>query len=190
MSRKIQRIQKMRTHEVIAEAARAHSPIAGQRLIADKYNFMPSLEAQRKRYAVNMTTGTAAVIFSASLDPSFVGDAARTTPNFSSVFPAPKTDEPQMIVNFTGANPEDPMVWPSRDPALLSRYPRTLFASGTRAGDMSAGARSHLALLKAGVESQLVLWDGLDHCFQYDPDMPESEEAYKMVVGFLTKHMR
>src|SRR5438128_1942017 len=56
VQRKIRRIQKMRTPEVMAEAAQAPNPVAGHRLIGDKYNFGPSLEAQRRRYAVNMTS--------------------------------------------------------------------------------------------------------------------------------------
>jgi acetyl esterase/lipase len=308
MVRKVERIRKMRTPEVMAEAAKAPNPIAGQRMIADKYNFMPSLVAQREHYAVEMTPGTlggvevqtfvpkagvsaenrkrviinlhggafvvgwplvsqiesipiaavgkikvvsvnyglfpetrfprasqdvaavyrellktykpsqigiygcsaggilasaaiawfqkeklpnpaAIAIASANLDPSFIGDSAYATPNFGSVLGAPKSDDPQMILYYTGANAQDTLVWPSRDPKLLAKYPPTLFATGTRAGDMSSATRSHLNLLKAGVESQLALWDGLDHCFFYDPDMPESTEAYALITGFLTKHM-
>jgi epsilon-lactone hydrolase len=308
MTRKIERIRHMRTPEVVAEAAKAPNPVAGQRMISDKYNFMPSLERQRRRYAVDMTPGTiggvevqifepkggvsaqnrkrviinlhgggfvlgwplvsqiesipiaavgkikvisvnyglfpeakfprasedvasvyrellksyepsqigiygcsaggivaseaiawfrkeklpnpaAIVLASASLDPSFIGDSAYVTPRFGSVLPAPKNDDPQMILYFTGADAQDPLVWPSRDPKLLASYPPALFATGTRAGDMSSATRAHLDLLKAGVESQLALWDGLDHCFLYDPDMPESEEAYALITGFLEKHM-
>jgi acetyl esterase/lipase len=130
----------------------------------------------------------AIAILSASLDPSFQGDSAYITPHFGSLLQAPiggKTPFPY----FTGADVNDPLVSPSHSPAILAKFPPTLLATGTRAGDMSATTRSHLDLLKAGVDAQLALWDGLDHCFLYNPDLPESRDAYALIAKFFDTKM-
>lgn len=130
----------------------------------------------------------AIAILSANLDPSFLGDSAFITPQLGSYIAAPKGDK-MPLPYFGDADRKDPLVSPSRDPAVLAKFPPTLLATGTRASDMSASTRAHLDLLKAGVDAQLALWDGLDHCFTYNPDMPESREAYGLVAKFFEAKM-
>jgi acetyl esterase/lipase len=130
----------------------------------------------------------AIAILSASLDPSFLGDSAYLSPHLGGILSPPvngKTEFPY----FTGSDPSDPYVSPSRSPQMLAKFPPTLLATGTRAGDMSATTRSHLDLLKAGVDAEMVLWDGVDHCFLYNPDMPESREAYDVILKFFDRKM-
>ena len=79
---------------------------------------------------------------------------------------------------------KDPLVTPGESPSVLAKFPPTLFVTGTRAFEMSGATRSHVLLSKAGVESQMYLWDGLDHGFCSDPDLPESIEAYKLITRF------
>jgi acetyl esterase/lipase len=126
----------------------------------------------------------AIAILSASLEPLFSGDSAYSTPQFGSVIPTPKNDQLDQTTYFAGADPSDPLVSPSRHPAVLAKFPPTLIATGTRASDMSASTRGHLDLLRVGVDAQLALWDGLDHCFMYNPGTPESREVYEMVARF------
>lgn len=306
MEQKFQRLYQMRKPEVMAGVAKAPNPVQAQRDLGDKMLFGPFLEAQKRRYAVTMTSGkmagvevqifnpnngvsaanknrvlinlhggafmvgwplvsqiesipvastgeikvisvnygmfpeakfprgsqdvaavykellkthkpseigiygcsaggiltseamawfqkeslpspAAIAILSANLDPSFLGDSAFTSPQFGSYIPAP--DKKMQMPYFEGADLNDPLVSPSRSREVLAKFPPTLLATGTRASDMSASTRAHLDLLEAGVDAQLALWDGVDHCFMYNPDMPESREAYGVLAQFFQSRM-
>jgi len=43
----------------------------------------------------------------------------------------------------------------------------------------------HRAFLRAGVDASLVVFEGLNHCFWYDPMLPESREADQIMADFL-----
>jgi acetyl esterase/lipase len=91
---------------------------------------------------------------------------------------------------FGPASDEDPMVDPTRaSPEFLSRFPPVLLLTGTRAFDMSPAIITHRALLRAGVEADLHVFDGLGHCFYYDYKMPESQDAYATMIRFFRKHL-
>jgi acetyl esterase/lipase len=78
---------------------------------------------------------------------------------------------------------------PAASPALLAKFPPTLFITATRAMEMSSAVHSHTQLLKAGVDAEIVIWDGLDHGFFGNPDLPESREAYDVIVKFFDKRL-
>jgi acetyl esterase/lipase len=80
-------------------------------------------------------------------------------------------------------------VWPSASPAVLAKFPPTLFISGTRSADMSGATRSEIELVKAGVDARLFLWDGMEHGFFMNPDLPESREAYQIMWNFFKEQM-
>jgi monoterpene epsilon-lactone hydrolase len=42
----------------------------------------------------------------------------------------------------------------------------------------------HRAFLRAGVDAQLVVFEGLSHCFWYNPSLPESREADEIMAKF------
>jgi len=48
----------------------------------------------------------------------------------------------------------------------------------------------HRAFLRAGADASLVVFDGLNHCFWYDPILPESREANQLMADFFDKHLR
>jgi len=54
---------------------------------------------------------------------------------------------------------------------------------------MSAAVETHRRLVKAGVEADLHLWDGVGHCFVFDVDLPESKEAYDVTGKFFDRHL-
>jgi acetyl esterase/lipase len=86
------------------------------------------------------------------------------------------------------ANPADPLVSPMRGD--LSGLPPTLFLTGTRdafLGDVSLFDR---AMLRAGDETQLVVFDAMPHAFWVYPDWPESDEAYLIMARFFERHLR
>jgi monoterpene epsilon-lactone hydrolase len=128
-------------------------------------------------------------IVSATLSPGFGGDSAYLTPRMGGYFPVPDPSKEPRIPYFTKADLADPLAFPGNSPALLAKFPPTLLATGTRAGDMSATVKSHMDLVSAGVEAKLYLWDGLEHCFLYNPEMPESRQAYKLINKFFADAM-
>ncbi len=90
---------------------------------------------------------------------------------------------------FKGASPSDPLVFPGLSPALLARFPPTLLITGTRDMAMSSVIRSQTLLDRAGVATELHVWDGMWHSFFSDPEIPESREAYEVIVTFFDRHL-
>jgi acetyl esterase/lipase len=90
---------------------------------------------------------------------------------------------------FGSASDDDPMVDPTRSPELLTQFPPTLLVTGTRAFDMSPAIITHRALVRAGVDAQLHVFDGLGHCFYYDAKAPEGRDAYETMTRFFRKHL-
>jgi len=82
-----------------------------------------------------------------------------------------------------------PAVSPINDLELLAQFPPTIFATGTRDFAMSEAAYSHRRMLLAGVESDLLIYDGLGHGFMTNPDLPESRDLYEITVGFYDRHL-
>ena len=117
------------------------------------------------------------------------GDSAYVAPLLNGE-PAPTTllrltDLPY----FKGAKPTDPLVFPATSPALLARFPPTLLITGTRDFTMSSVIQSQRLLSAAGVDAELHVWDGMWHSFFSDPEMPESREAYQVIVDFFERKL-
>ncbi|HDR15279.1 MAG TPA: alpha/beta hydrolase [Desulfobacteraceae bacterium] len=79
-----------------------------------------------------------------------------------------------------------------RDPLLSPVYadywpgfPPTLITTGTRDLFLSNCVRLHRAMLQAGVNVELRIWEGMFHGFELIPDLPESEEARREMAAFL-----
>jgi acetyl esterase/lipase len=80
-----------------------------------------------------------------------------------------------------------------RDPVLspvfadLKGMPPTLFVSGTR--DLLLGDTStlHRAMLHAGVDTRLVVFEALPHAFWYHFEFPETREALQLTADFLAE---
>ncbi|MFC5743902.1 alpha/beta hydrolase [Dyella tabacisoli] len=117
------------------------------------------------------------------------GDSVYTAPplNGDAVpkHPIQLTDLPY----FKGASPTDPQVLPGVSPQLLAKFPPTLLISGTRDFSMSSVIRSHALLTQAGVDADLHVWDGMWHSFFSDPELPESKDAYNVIVKFFARHL-
>lgn len=90
---------------------------------------------------------------------------------------------------FHGANPRDPLVQPGLSPALLAKFPPTLLITGTRDMTLSSVVASQQLLDKAGVKTELHVWDGMWHSFFSDPELPESQDAYRVMVKFFLTHL-
>jgi monoterpene epsilon-lactone hydrolase len=90
---------------------------------------------------------------------------------------------------FEGMNMDDPAISPVESPAILAKFPPTLFANATRDFSMSRAALSYRRLVNAGVEAQLLIFDGLGHGFMTNPDFPESRELYEDAARFYDRHL-
>lgn len=84
-------------------------------------------------------------------------------------------------------NPRNPVLSPIY--ANLHGLPPALFISATRDMLLSGTANLERAYLRAGVNAHLVVFDGLPHAFWYNPSLPESVEASRMMANFFVKHL-
>ncbi len=82
-----------------------------------------------------------------------------------------------------------------KDPVLSPIYadlkgmPPTLLVSSTRDLLLSDTALFHRALLHAGVDAQLVVFEALPHAFWYHFELPETTEALNLMAKFFTKKL-
>lgn len=90
---------------------------------------------------------------------------------------------------FEGASAQDPLVLPINSPEVLRRFPPTLLIAGSRDFTLSSLFASQAAMSEAGVDAELHVWDGMWHAFFFDPDLPESQQVYRVVVDFFAKHL-
>jgi monoterpene epsilon-lactone hydrolase len=124
-------------------------------------------------------------IFSASTGPFSVGDSHHLAPILTGTAAMVEEGGFGMFgLYFGAADPKDPLVYPANSAALLARFPPTLLISGTRAEEMSSVIRSHIDLVKAGVDARLFVWEGMMHGFIINPKLPESNEAYHIITKF------
>jgi acetyl esterase/lipase len=86
-----------------------------------------------------------------------------------------------------GADPRDPLVSPIF--ADLRGLPPTLNITGTRDLLLSGTSNFHRALLKAGVKSELIVYDAMSHAFWYMIGTPESKEALEAMAEFFDRQL-
>ncbi|MBC2667740.1 alpha/beta hydrolase fold domain-containing protein [Novosphingobium piscinae] len=90
---------------------------------------------------------------------------------------------------FDGADYADPLISPALDPQTIGRFPPTLVITGTRAMDLSPAIVTNSALLRAGVASTLIVGEAMGHCYMYQPDLPESRDAYAAIVAHFKRNL-
>jgi len=94
------------------------------------------------------------------------------------------------VAYFSDADFDDPLVEPIRSTAVLAKFPPTLIITSTRDPALSPAVYTHTQLVKAGVEAELHVWEGLGHAFfTVEPDLPEAREAWYVVTKFFDKHL-
>jgi len=133
-------------------------------------------------------------IFCAGAIRGIAGDSTYIAPPFAyAQMPPPpirtemKGGEPGGY--FVGSDAKDPLVSPAYSLAVLAKFPPTLVMTGTRDMAMSGAVYTHTLLVKAGVDADLHVWEGMWHGFFFDPGLPESADAYDVVVKFFDKHL-
>jgi epsilon-lactone hydrolase len=94
-----------------------------------------------------------------------------------------------MMSYFEGVDANDPMVSPAGHLDVLAKFPPTLVITGSRAPDMSPAIYTHNQLIKAGVSADLIVGEGLGHCYIYAANVPEAQDAYSAIARFFDKHL-
>ncbi|WP_206741932.1 alpha/beta hydrolase fold domain-containing protein [Hyphomonas beringensis] len=87
------------------------------------------------------------------------------------------------------ADPYDPLVAPAESDEVMAQFPPTQIITGTRGFELSSAVYTHSRLVKAGVDADLHVWEGMFHGFFYNPDVPESRDAYDVMINFFDKHL-
>jgi epsilon-lactone hydrolase len=127
--------------------------------------------------------------FCGSLGPTG-GDSSHLAPLLVGEMPSPRADsDTANDPYFRGAPVKDPLVAPINSEAVLARFPPTLLLAGSRDFTLSSLFRSQAALTQAGVVAELHVWDGMWHAFIMDPDLPESQQAFHVIVEFFDRHL-
>jgi acetyl esterase/lipase len=98
--------------------------------------------------------------------------------------PAPGLRDHEYIGN---ANAKDPVLSPVY--SNLHGLPPSLLISSERDMLLSGTANLHRALLRAGVDARLVVFDALPHAFWYDAQLPESLEANHIMADFMVREL-
>lgn len=79
---------------------------------------------------------------------------------------------------------------PPRDPVLspifadLHGFPPALLVTGTRDALLSNTSLFHLALLNAGVDARLLVFEAMPHAFWYHFQFPETKQTLEMMAAF------
>jgi acetyl esterase/lipase len=121
---------------------------------------------------------------------SFGGDATYIAFPFGEArMPASRPPGQSQLGYFSGADMKDPLVSPIDSPEILAKFPPTLLITGTRDFAMSGTLNTDTELTKKGVNVELHVWDGLFHGFFYNADVPESRDAFNVMIRFFDSHL-
>jgi epsilon-lactone hydrolase len=155
-----------------------------------------ALTAQAASYlpAKGLPQAGAVGIFGAGAVRFQTGDSAYVAGYIDGSFPPPpKPGTSQMDMTrgyFDGVDYGDPIVSPALHPAVIAKFPPSLIITGTRAMDLSPAIVTNSALLKAGVKSNLIVGEAMGHCYMYQPDLPQSQDAFAATVAHFREHLR
>lgn len=87
------------------------------------------------------------------------------------------------------ADEKDLLVFPGNHPNVLAKFPPSLLLGSTRDFALSSVVKTHSELVRLGVTAELYVWEGLGHVFLYDSEIPESREAYEVMVKFFDRYL-
>lgn len=90
---------------------------------------------------------------------------------------------------FKRTSAKNPLAFPSYSAEIMAKFPPSLLIASTRDIAMSSVAYTHSQLVKLGVEADLHVWEGLDHCFFFGQDVPESKDVHEVMVRFFDRHL-
>ena len=146
-------------------------------------------EVTAKLKQLHLPLPAATGIFSGMGDLSQVGDsiAIYALNGFAGHLDPPKQGDHNSEYIPANLDPKDPVLSPVY--ADLTGLPPTLFITSTRDLLLSGTTILHRAYLRAGNQSDLVVFEALPHAFWNNPELPESKEAHALMADFLAKHL-
>ncbi len=113
-----------------------------------------------------------------------IGDSRPPPP-----WPRPGNPRRAGLPYFADADLRDPLVSPAASDEVLAAFPPTLIITGTRGFELSSSVYTHTQLVRLGVDADLHVWEGLFHGFFYNADVPESHQAYDVMLRFFDRHL-
>ncbi len=118
------------------------------------------------------------------------GDSAYMAGYVDASFPPPGPDGSTIpLAYFKGVAMSERLVSPAAYLDIAAKFPPTLLITGTRAMDMSPAIYTNNQLLKAGVNSRLIVGEGMGHCYIYQAALPEARDAYDQIVRFFDANL-
>lgn len=135
----------------------------------------------------NISMPVANVLFSPVLDLNMEGDSYYLNDGRDVL--GRKNSADKLFKNVYVSEKEDlkaPMVSPG-NAIYNTKFPPTVFVSGTRDLLLSSSLKCFWKLKEAGVETEILINDGGWHAMQYYPALPEAVSARKAVYLFLNK---
>ncbi len=133
-------------------------------------------------------------IFGAGAVRFGAGDSAWIAAYIDGSFPPPAkpgATQPDITRGYFGTTDmTDKIISPALHPEVTAKFPPTLIITGTRAMDMSPAIYTNSQLLKAGVHSTLIVGEGMGHCYIYQSNLPEAQDAYKVIVSFFRENLK
>jgi len=92
------------------------------------------------------------------------------------------------LVYANGHDLADPLLSPVNGD--MQGFPPAILTTGTRDLLLSNTVRVHRKLRRAGVDAELVVFEGQSHAhYQFDDRVPETKEAFLEIAGFFGKHL-
>ena len=136
----------------------------------------------------------AAGIFCSGAMPSFWygGDSYATAPMMNGQYAMARDIAADQINDMYLAQTDssNPQATPGIFPKVLAQFPPTLLVTGTRDTAMSNALATNAALLNAGVETQLLVQEGIGHGdFTLMVGTPEARLAYDVIWRFFDRHL-
>lgn len=127
-------------------------------------------------------------VFSGSSDLSQPGDSQAIYALNGLSGPLKPPSKTATAGEYLGAtDPKDPVASPLYGD--MKGFPPTLLITSTRDLLLSGTTIFHRALLRAGVDAQLVVFEALPHAFWNDARLPESKEADAIMARFFDTHL-
>ena len=92
------------------------------------------------------------------------------------------------LIYANGHDLADPLLSPVNGD--MHGFPPAILTTGTRDLLLSNTVRVHRKLRRAGVDAELVVFEGQSHAhYQFDDRVPETKEAFEEIADFFGKHL-
>ncbi|NII09696.1 alpha/beta hydrolase [Oleiagrimonas sp. C23AA] len=128
-------------------------------------------------------------IFAGFADFSHAGDSQSLfgLNGLSGTLDKPKTGQPLAAEYVGKTNPRNPRLSPLF--SHLYGLPPTLFLTSTRDLLLSGTTIMERAFRHAGIDTRLIVFEALPHTFWNNPQLPESQQAFRDMAAFFTCHL-